>query len=135
MQLVVVCVCVRPDLDMNCFSRVLLHQCHIILIVPTHRSLTSITRNVFFFFYSNLTLAVRLGMIEFAAKHDRAKFLLRGVSCRWMRDYPYLLINLLTVRGGEVIHSCVVACCLGVWRPGEIWEREREGENVERVFG
>lgn len=89
---------------------------------------------MFLFFYFNLTLAVRLGMIEFAAKHDRAKFLLRGVSCRWMRDYPYLLINLLTVRGGEVIHSCVVA-----WWPGcvETWRDlgERERENVERVFG
>lgn len=73
-------------------------------------------------------------MIEFAAKHDRAKFLLRGVSCRVDEITLTSLPPYRTRRGGNC-NSCVVACCLGVWRPGEIWERERERENVERVFG
>lgn len=36
---------------------------------------------------------------------------------------PYYL---LTVRGGEVINSCVVACCLGVCGDLERFGRERE---------
>lgn len=72
---------VRPDLSYELLFYISVTSSYLLRFLqflPTHRSL----KNVSSFFYFNLTLAVRLGMIEFAAKHDRAKFLLRGVSCR-----------------------------------------------------